>query len=83
MGAADTNKTKENAMGVDCPCCDKGVMLPLSDFDQGGASVQYKAWACSSPTCGHELRIDKGATRYARVGDSKPGAVGQVGGQRR
>lgn len=37
-----------------------GKLVPLSDYGQDGASVPYKAWACTNPNCNFALRIDKG-----------------------
>ncbi|MCB0360564.1 MAG: hypothetical protein KDD44_13040 [Bdellovibrionales bacterium] len=49
-----------------CIKCDEGVLVPLSDYGQEGASVPYKAWACTNPECGFSLRIDKGEVTYGR-----------------
>jgi len=46
-----------------CVKCDKGQLLPLSDYGQGGAAVTYKAWVCSNPDCGYHLRVDNGAVK--------------------
>jgi len=43
-----------------CMKCSDGLLVPLSDYGQDGASVNYKAWACINPSCGFQLRIDKG-----------------------
>jgi len=43
-----------------------GLLLPLSDYGQEGASVTYKAWACNNPDCGFSLRIDKGEVTYGK-----------------
>lgn len=50
------------------PClkCNHGVLIPLSDYGQDGASVNFKAWACTNPECGFSLRIDKGEVTYGR-----------------
>jgi len=47
-------------------CNQGGVLIPLSDYGQEGATVTYKAWACSNPDCGYSLRIDKGEVTYGR-----------------
>ncbi len=44
----------------------KGDLIPLSDYGPDGASVPYKAWACTNPECGFSLRIDKGEVTYGR-----------------
>ncbi|MDD2942887.1 MAG: hypothetical protein PHC51_07985 [bacterium] len=49
-----------------CNKCSSGVLIPLSDYGQDGASVTYKAWACTNPDCGFSLRIDKGEVSYGR-----------------
>ncbi len=50
----------------ECLKCKAGVLIPLSDYGQDGASVTYKAWACTNPDCGYSLRIDKGEVSYGR-----------------
>ena len=35
-------------------------MLPLSDYGRDGAPITYKAWVCSNPDCGFNIRIDNG-----------------------
>jgi hypothetical protein len=49
-----------------CMSCSEGRLVPLSDYGTDGASVQYKAWACINPTCGFQLRIDKGQVTYGK-----------------
>ena len=49
---------------VRCKKCGIGTMLPLSDYGQDGAAILYKAWVCDSPTCGYNLRIDRGQVTY-------------------
>lgn len=49
-----------------CLKCNTGLLLPLSDYGQEGASVTYKAWACNNPDCGFSLRIDKGEVTYGK-----------------
>ena len=50
-----------------CGKCDKGTMLPLSDYGRDGAPITYKAWACSNPDCGFNVRIDNGELSYGRT----------------
>jgi len=55
-----------------CQKCDKGVLLPLSDYGRDGAPITYKAWVCSSPECGFNIRIDNGEISFGRtVGQSQ------------
>ena len=43
-----------------CRKCDLGQLLPLSDFGSQGASIHYKAWVCTDPECGFNLKIRNG-----------------------
>ena len=43
-----------------CLKCESGVMVPLSDYGREGSSIMYKAWVCTNPDCGYNLRIDNG-----------------------
>src|SRR3984893_15758170 len=47
-----------------CQKCEVGVLIPLSDYGQEGASVLFKAWVCTNPDCGFSLRVDKGEVTY-------------------
>lgn len=58
--------TKAHGAYPSCLKCSTGVLLPLSDYGQEGATVTYKAWACSNPECGFSLRIDKGEVTYGK-----------------
>ena len=49
-----------------CLRCETGVLLPLSDYGREGASIMYKAWVCSNPECGFNLRIDNGEISMGR-----------------
>jgi len=49
-----------------CQSCSSGVLVPLSDYGQDGATVKYKAWACTNISCGFSLRIDKGEVTYGK-----------------
>ena len=44
----------------DCMKCARGVLVPLSDYGRDGATIQYKAWVCTNPECGFNIRIDNG-----------------------
>ncbi|WP_420440739.1 hypothetical protein [Candidatus Palauibacter sp.] len=46
--------------------CSKGVLLPLSDYGRDGAPIRYKAWVCSKPDCGFNIRIDNGEISFGR-----------------
>lgn len=43
-----------------CQKCKEGVLVPLSDYGQEGSSVLFKAWVCTNPDCGFNLKIHKG-----------------------
>jgi hypothetical protein len=34
--------------------------VPLSDFGNQGAAIHYKAWVCTNPDCGYNLKIRNG-----------------------
>ncbi len=44
----------------DCLKCKLGVLVPLSDYGREGSSIKYKAWVCTNPGCGYNIRIDNG-----------------------
>ena len=50
-----------------CLKCEKGILLPLSDYGRDGAPIRYKAWVCSSPECGFNIRIDNGEISFGRT----------------
>ena len=43
-----------------CRKCASGDLLPLSDFGSQGAPIHYKAWVCSNPDCGFNIKIRNG-----------------------
>jgi hypothetical protein len=43
-----------------CLKCKVGILIPLSDYGRDGAPITYKAWACTNPECGFNIRIDNG-----------------------
>ena len=47
--------------------CETGLLLPLSDYGREGAAIRYKAWVCSKPDCGFNLRIDNGEISVGRT----------------
>ena len=54
-----------------CLKCENGILLPLSDYGRDGAPIRYKAWVCSHPDCGYNIRIDNGEiTLGRRIGQS-------------
>ncbi len=50
-----------------CLKCEAGLLLPLSDYGRDGASIRYKAWVCSRPDCGFNIRIDNGEISIGRT----------------
>ncbi|MBN1541064.1 hypothetical protein JW992_02890 [candidate division KSB1 bacterium] len=44
----------------ECQKCKQGVLIPLSDYGREGATIMYKAWVCTNPECGYNIRIDNG-----------------------
>jgi hypothetical protein len=51
----------------ECKKCNAGVLLPLSDYGRDGASIQFKAWVCSNPSCGFSIRIDNGEISFGKT----------------
>ena len=43
-----------------CQKCKVGDLVPLSEFGSQGAPIQYKAWVCTSPECGFNIKIRNG-----------------------
>ena len=43
-----------------CQQCNIGVLVPLSDYGAQGAAVHYKAWTCTNPGCGYNIKIRNG-----------------------
>jgi hypothetical protein len=43
-----------------CQKCKSGDLVPLSDFGAGGAPIHYKAWVCTNPICGFNIKIRNG-----------------------
>lgn len=43
-----------------CQRCNTGDLVPLSDYGSQGAAVHYKAWVCTNPDCGFNIKIRNG-----------------------
>jgi hypothetical protein len=50
-----------------CQKCESGFLIPLSDYGREGATIRYKAWVCTSPECGFNIRIDNGEITFGRA----------------
>ncbi|MBN1291946.1 MAG: hypothetical protein JXB48_08915 [Candidatus Latescibacteria bacterium] len=50
-----------------CLKCEIGELVPLSDYGREGSSIMYKAWVCTNPECGYNLRIDNGEISMGRT----------------
>lgn len=57
----------QNGAFPQCLKCNSGILLPLSDYGRDGAPIQYKAWVCSNPSCGFNIRIDNGEISIGRM----------------
>ncbi len=51
----------------ECLKCATGVLIPLSDYGREGAPITYKAWVCTNPDCGFNVRIDNGEISLGRM----------------
>jgi hypothetical protein len=54
-------------MTPECQKCNTGVLVPLSDYGREGASIRYKAWVCTNPDCGFNIRIDNGEISFGKL----------------
>ena len=43
-----------------CQKCGEGELVPLSDFGSQGAAIHFKAWVCTNPECGFNIKIRNG-----------------------
>lgn len=50
----------ENISFPKCQKCKVGDLVPLSDFGSQGAPIHYKAWVCTNPECGYNIKIRNG-----------------------
>jgi hypothetical protein len=48
-------------------------LVPLSDYGQEGAAVIFKAWVCTNPDCGFNLKIHKGNLYINEPVSERPG----------
>ena len=53
-------ETLENSSFPKCQRCGTGDLVPLSDFGSQGATINYKAWVCTNPDCGYNIKIRNG-----------------------
>ena len=51
----------------ECQKCSNGILIPLSDYGREGASIMYKAWVCTNPSCGFNIRIDNGEVSLGKT----------------
>ena len=56
----------------DCMRCNEGQLIPLSDYGREGAPITYKAWVCTNPACGFNVRIDNGEISLGRAIGQSP-----------
>jgi len=49
-----------------CKKCGTGLLIPMSDYGKDGAPIMFKAWVCTEPDCGFNLRIDNGEISMGR-----------------
>ena len=50
----------DNSCFPKCQKCSVGDLVPLSDFGGQGAAIHYKAWVCTNPDCGYNIKIRNG-----------------------
>lgn len=47
-----------------CQKCEKGQMVPLSDFSNNQVAIKYKSWACTNPECRRFIVMRGGDVYY-------------------
>ncbi len=57
---------ENSAQFPNCLKCGDGLLIPLSDYGRDGAPIRSKAWVCSNPECGFNIRIDNGEISFGR-----------------
>jgi len=50
-----------------CQKCSTGILIPLSDYGREGSSIMFKAWVCTNPDCGFNIRIDNGEVSLGKA----------------
>jgi hypothetical protein len=60
VGRSVEENVMEASTWPKCRKCGEGELVPLSDYGTEGATVTYKAWVCTNPACGFNLKIHKG-----------------------
>ena len=61
MGGDGVGAGRDRASGFPlCRACADGELVPLSDYGGQGSAVHYKAWVCTNPDCGYNLKIRNG-----------------------
>lgn len=66
----ESNAEVDKAMETEYPQCQKcstGLLIPLSDYGREGSSIMYKAWVCTNPACGFNIRIDNGEVSFGKT----------------
>ena len=51
----------------ECLKCGEGTLIPLSGHGREGSSIRFRAWVCSNPECGFNIRIDDGEISFGRT----------------
>lgn len=51
----------------ECRKCGEGALIPLSDRGEDGGGGRYRAWVCTNPECGFNVRIDDGEISFGRT----------------
>ena len=66
-GGSSSGGCMEKTEWPACQKCSAGTLIPLSDYGREGAPITYKAWVCTNPDCGFNLRIDNGEISFGRA----------------
>jgi len=47
-----------------CTQCEKGQLVPLSDFSNNSVAIRYKSWACTNRECRFFIVLRGGDVYY-------------------
>ena len=56
--------TVEEVAFPKCQKCNKGVLVPLSDFSNNQVPIRYKSWACTNIECRFSIVLRGGDVFY-------------------
>lgn len=60
-----------------CTMCERGVLVPLSDYGPDGSEQRFKVWACTNSRCQEWIGVTKGVPdwHFGRAVRTKRGGI--------